>query len=53
MQIPAKLVALLSELRERGEVRWTGSEWRTRCPAHADNGPSLYVRVHPRDPPTR
>ena len=47
MQVPAKLAAMLSELRKQGEVRWTGSEWRTRCPAHADNGPSLYVQYMP------
>jgi hypothetical protein len=45
--IPAKLAGLFSELRKRGEVRWTGSEWRTRCPAHDDDGPSLYVRYVP------
>ena len=47
MQVPAKLAALLSELRKRGEVRRAGSEWRTRCPAQAHNGPSLYVRYLP------
>jgi hypothetical protein len=38
---------LLDKLRERGEVRWTGKEWRTRCPVHDDNGPSLYVMYAP------
>jgi len=41
--LPSKLAALLARLRERGHVRRAGSEWRTRCPAHDDNGPSLYV----------
>jgi hypothetical protein len=44
MRVPAKLGKLLASLRERGPVRRAGGEWRTRCPAHADSGPSLYVR---------
>ena len=44
---PRQAGELLSELRKRGEVRWTGSEWRTRCPAHDDHGPSLYVQYMP------
>lgn len=43
--IPTKLASLLSRLRERGDVRRAGKEWRTRCPAHDDNGPSLYVAL--------
>src|SRR3954471_4501610 len=45
MPIPPKLATLLSRLRERGEVRRAGGEWRARCPAHPDDGPSLYVRL--------
>ena len=47
MRIPACLDAQLSELRERGPVLWTGSEWRARCPAHDDDGPSLYLKYVP------
>src|SRR4051794_25644288 len=43
--IPPKLATLLARLRERGEVRRAGGEWRTRCPAHPDDGPSLYVAL--------
>src|SRR5947208_2760864 len=45
MRIPPKLATLLARLRERGEVRRAGGEWRTRCPAHPDDGPSLYVAL--------
>jgi hypothetical protein len=44
MKVPAKLGKLLLNLQERGSVRRAGSEWRTRCPAHADTDPSLYIR---------
>ena len=47
MNVPAKLGRLLSSLQERGPVGRSGGEWRTRCPAHADTGPSLYVRFMP------
>ena len=43
--IPSKLAGLLARLRERGEVRVAGDEWRTRCPAHDDNGPSICGRT--------
>jgi hypothetical protein len=44
VRVPAKLGKLIASLQERGPVRRAGGEWRTRCPAHADSGPSLYVR---------
>jgi hypothetical protein len=44
MKVPARLAKLLSSLKERGPVCRAGSEWRTRCPAHADTDPSLYIR---------
>jgi hypothetical protein len=43
--IPPKLATLLARLRERGEVRRAGDEWRARCPAHDDGSPSLYVAL--------
>jgi hypothetical protein len=43
LTIPTKLAGLLAALRGRGEVRRAGDEWRARCPAHDDRGPSLYV----------
>jgi hypothetical protein len=42
-KMPAKLANLLDRLREQGEVRKAGDEWRTCCPAHADKNPSLFV----------
>jgi hypothetical protein len=44
--IPSRFVGLLGRLRERGEVRRAGDEWRTCCPAHDDRGPSLYVKLN-------
>ncbi len=49
MRRPAKYVTLVNKLKERDEVRWTGKEWRTRCPAHDDYGPSLCVKLLPDD----
>src|SRR5262245_50575220 len=35
---------ILGALRGRGPVRKVGQEWLARCPAHADEHPSLNVR---------
>lgn len=48
MTIPYKASVLLARLRERGcgpVCRTTGDEFRSRCPAHKDSSPSLYVGV--------
>jgi hypothetical protein len=34
-------VTLVTRLKERSVIRRAGKEFRTRCPAHDDNGPSL------------
>jgi hypothetical protein len=47
MEVPAKLAQLLEKLRAHGQVRREGGEWRSRCPAHADRNPSLFVRYVP------
>src|SRR5262245_8038297 len=46
MKLPYKLTVLLHKLQAAGcaPIRREGSEFRCRCPAHADHGPSLYVR---------
>ena len=45
--IPYKLAMLLHKVKESGfgPVRKEGDEYRSRCPAHSDNGPSLYIRL--------
>jgi hypothetical protein len=45
--MPHKLAVVLHKLRQAGygPIRREGSEFRCRCPAHSDNGPSLYVRL--------
>src|SRR5262245_57408696 len=45
--IPYKLALLLHKVKASGfgPVRKEGDEYRCRCPAHSDNGPSLYVRL--------
>jgi hypothetical protein len=45
MIVPYKLAVLLHKIHAAGcgPVRGAGREFRCRCPAHADNGPSLYV----------
>jgi hypothetical protein len=47
MQIPHKMAVLLAKLSAAGcgPVRRAGAEFRCRCPAHADNGPSFYLAV--------
>jgi hypothetical protein len=46
--VPPKLAGLLARLNERGPVRRAaGGEYRTRCPAHDDHDPSLYVKLAP------
>src|SRR5262245_37837620 len=46
MKLPYKLTVLLHKLQAAGcaPIRREGSEFRCRCPAHADHSPSLYVR---------
>src|SRR5262245_43492012 len=45
MKMPFKLAVLLNKLHAAGcgQARREGREFRCRCPAHADNGPSLYL----------
>jgi hypothetical protein len=45
MKLPYKLAVLLHKLSDAGcgPVRPQGDEFRCRCPAHDDHGPSLYV----------
>src|SRR4051794_7375676 len=45
--VPHKLAVLLHKLKEAdcAPIRREGPEYRCRCPAHADNGPSLYLRL--------
>lgn len=45
MNIPYRLSVLLHKLQQAdcGPVRHAGGGLRCRCPAHADNGPSLYI----------
>jgi hypothetical protein len=45
--IPYKLAVLFYKLVEAGcgPIRPEGPEFRCRCPAHDDHGPSLYTRV--------
>jgi hypothetical protein len=47
MKVPYKLAILLNKLQEAncGPFRKANGELRCRCPAHEDNGPSLYIRV--------
>jgi hypothetical protein len=47
MEIPHKSAILLHKLTEAGcgPIRRQGNEFRCRCPAHDDRGPSLYVGV--------
>jgi hypothetical protein len=48
MRLPYKVAVLFHRLVEAGcgPVRKQGDEFRCRCPAHDDHGPSLYVRVN-------
>jgi hypothetical protein len=47
MKVPYRLAILLNKIQEAGcaSMRREGDEFRCRCPAHDDNGPSLYVAV--------
>jgi len=47
MDVPYKLAVLVQKLKDSGciPIRNEGEEFRCRCPAHADNGPSLYIRL--------
>jgi hypothetical protein len=47
MRIPAKYAGILSTLAGRAQVRRAGDEYRTRCPGHDDDGPSLCLRLSP------
>jgi hypothetical protein len=47
MKMPSKFANLLCLLAERGQVRRARGEYRTRCPAHDDSDPSLYVALSP------
>src|SRR4051794_11897938 len=42
-KMPYKQARILHCLKEYGPVKPEKGEWRCRCPAHEDNGPSLYV----------
>jgi hypothetical protein len=47
MNIPYQLAVLLNKLQEAGcgPIRREGPEFRCRCPAHDDGGPSFYIVV--------
>src|SRR5262245_45018655 len=47
MEVPHKLLVLIGKLKSAGctPIRREGEEYRCRCPAHDDNGPSLYIRT--------
>src|SRR5262245_25376543 len=47
MDVPYRLAVLLLKLKSAGctPIRREGEEYRCRCPAHDDNGPSLYIRT--------
>lgn len=47
MMVPHKLAILLTKLQEAGcgPIRTEGEEYRCRCPAHTDRGPSCYFRL--------
>jgi hypothetical protein len=47
VKTPYKLLVLLNKIQEIGcgPISRSGGELRCRCPAHDDNGPSLYIRT--------
>src|SRR5262249_32857813 len=47
MEVPHQLIVLFNKLKSAGctSIRQEGEEYRCRCPAHNDNGPSLYLRM--------
>ena len=48
MQLPYQLSIFLKKLHDAGcgPIRQAGEEFRCHCPAHNDQGPSLYIRAN-------